>query len=65
MAASSGGLYFNKGTNHGGSGDTVYLQTGAKQVVDSTSYDTSTEAVSYNRNPDGTRARAPSSCTTC
>ncbi len=52
VAASSTGLFFNKGTNHGGSGDDVYLQNGAKQVVDSTSYTESTEAISYNRSPD-------------
>ncbi|WP_375768233.1 lamin tail domain-containing protein [Archangium gephyra] len=54
VAASSGGLFFNKGTNNGGSGDDVYLQNGAKQVVDSTRYTESTEAVSYNRSPDAT-----------
>ncbi len=52
VAASSGGLFFNKGTNHGGSGDSVYLQNSARQVVDFTHYTDSTEAVSYNRSPD-------------
>lgn len=55
VAASSGGLFFNKGTNHGGSGDAVYLQNGAKQLVDSATYSTSIEAVSYNRSPDADR----------
>lgn len=56
VEASSGGLFFNKGKNHGGQGDAVYLQDGAKQEVDSASYEDSTEAVSYNRSPDAARA---------
>ncbi|HZI06084.1 MAG TPA: lamin tail domain-containing protein, partial [Archangium sp.] len=56
VAASSGGLFFNKGT--GTNGDDVYLQNGAKQVVDSTSYTESTEAISYNRSPDAVRTGA-------
>ena len=52
VAASGGGLYFNKGTGTSTSGDHVYLQNNMKQVVDSTSYTWSTEAVSYTRNPE-------------
>lgn len=47
--ASSGGLFFNKGTS---GGDFVYLQNSWGQVVDSTSYTESTEAVSYTRSPE-------------
>lgn len=48
-ASSSGAFQFNQG------GDIVYLQGPQKQVVDSTSYSTSYESISYNRTPDATR----------
>jgi endonuclease/exonuclease/phosphatase family metal-dependent hydrolase len=49
MPASSGGLFFNR-TN-----ERVYLQDNLKQPVDETDYPSATEAVSYNRDPDGAR----------
>jgi hypothetical protein len=49
VAASSGGLFFNKGSS---GGDTAYLQDSTGKVVDSFTYMGTTEAVSYNRSPD-------------
>ncbi len=49
VPATSGGLYFNK------TDERVYLQDNLKQTVDETFYSSATEAVSYNRDPDGAR----------
>ncbi len=48
-ASTSGAFQFNQG------GDTVYLQGPQKQVVDSCTYSSSYESLSYNRTPDATR----------
>ncbi|HEX8437519.1 lamin tail domain-containing protein, partial [Archangium sp.] len=49
VVATGGGFFFNKNDER------VYLQDNLKQTVDETGYPSATEAVSYNRNPDGAR----------
>ncbi|WP_426755271.1 lamin tail domain-containing protein [Myxococcus sp. Y35] len=52
-AASSGGLYFNRGVNDGSSGDTVFLVRPDNTVHDSAGYQDTEVGISYNRSPDG------------